>query len=99
MASYPTGVFSPAAKSGGQTIQAAHVNDLDGEVVAVESALLNGIAHAVVISTGGLTLSTGSFNAAGPSSLATLQVNGTSTFAGKVTLSSGAQVVGNSSVT
>jgi len=99
MASYPTGVFSPALKNTGNTIQASHVNDLDTEVAAIESGLLVGLQHALVISTGGLSVSTGSVNIGGPSSLATLQVNGTSTFAGRANFSSGITVAGDSTIT
>ena len=98
MATYPTGTYAPASKANGQVIQASFFNDPDAEIVAVEDALRNGIPHAITISTGGLTVSTGSVNIAGPSSLTTLQVNGASTFstlvtfAAPVTLSSGATV-------
>jgi hypothetical protein len=40
MASYPTSIVSFGTKSAGQTIQPAHVNDLQDEVVAVETELL-----------------------------------------------------------
>ena len=39
---YPTSVISFTTKSSGDTIQAAHVNDLQTEVVAIEDALING---------------------------------------------------------
>lgn len=49
MASYPSGAFAPASKSSGQTIQAAHVNDVQAEITAVETALLTGgLAHALI---------------------------------------------------
>jgi hypothetical protein len=98
VASYPTAVFSPTSKNSGDTIQAAHVNDVQAEITAVEDALKNGIAHAVTISTGGLTVSTGSVNIGGPSSLATLQVNGGSTFVGTVAMSSNLTVAGDSTI-
>ena len=85
---YPASVISFTTKNAGDTIQPAHVNDLQTDVTAIEDGLLNGLAHQVIISTGGLTVSTGSVNIGGPSSLATLQVNGASTFAGPVTFSS-----------
>lgn len=81
MATYPTGVYAPSVKSAGQTIQASFFNDPDAEITAVEDALKNGIAHAITISAGGLTVSTGSVNIGGPSSLATLSVSGGSTMA------------------
>lgn len=67
MASFPTAVFSPASKSNGQTIEASHVNDLDGEVVAIESGYLNGTAR---------------LNSSN-STLANLSVSGGSTFASR----------------
>lgn len=89
MANYPSGVYAPAAKSNGQVIQASFFNDPDSEIGAIESGLLNGLQHGLTVSTGGLTVSTGSVNISGPSSLATLQVNGGSTFGGDVTFSAG----------
>lgn len=52
-ASYPSAVksFSTKTDGSGQTIFAAHINDLQDEVVAIETALLNGIAHALIPST------------------------------------------------
>ena len=111
MATYPSGVYAPVSKSAGQTIQASFFNDPEAEITAVEDALRNGITHAVsiagalTVSTGGLTVSTGSVNLGGPSSLATLQVNGGSTLttlhvtssatlAGGVTLSGGSTFSG-----
>lgn len=44
-ASYPSAVKSFTTKLDGQTISAAHVNDIQDEVVAVEDGLLNGLAH------------------------------------------------------
>lgn len=75
---YPTNVQAFATKNQGDTIQNSHVNDLQTETAAIETGLLNGLQHALVISTGGLTVSTGG-----------VQINGPSTFAGAVTLSSG----------
>jgi len=46
MASYPTTTYSPSAKSNGQTIQAAWFNDPDGEIAAIEAAMIStGLAH------------------------------------------------------
>ena len=59
MPSYPTSVFSAASKTSGQTIQPAHVNDLQDEVTAIEGALINGTApvHASSLTvTGGALL-------------------------------------------
>jgi hypothetical protein len=72
---YPTGVFSPSARTNGQTIDAAHVNDVQTEIAAVETALLGTITHSVNVS-GNSTLAKLS---AGASTLATLQCAG-STF-------------------
>lgn len=72
MASYPNSVFSPASKSNGQTIDASHINDLQGEVVAIEEGLLNGSAP---------------LNSSN-STLAALSVTGRSTFAGDLTINS-----------
>ena len=42
---YPTSIFTPAARSNGQTIDAAHMNDVQAELTALESALLGTITH------------------------------------------------------
>lgn len=44
-ASYPTSVKVFTTKTTGETIAAAHVNDLQDEVVAIEQGLLNGFQH------------------------------------------------------
>jgi hypothetical protein len=94
VATYPTAVYAPASKSAGQTIQPSFFNDPDAEITAVQDGLKNGLQHnlsvvgtltvagATTISTGGLSVSTGSVNIGGPSSLATLNVSGGSTLAG-----------------
>lgn len=46
-ASYPSSVKSFTTKATTDTIQAAHVNDLQDEVTAVENGLLNGLAHTI----------------------------------------------------
>ena len=86
MASYPTGIKSFTAKAAGQTIDPAHPNDIQDEVTAIETGLLSGVAHLLTLNAG-LTVSTGSVNVGGPSSVTTLQVNSGSTFAGPVTFS------------
>jgi hypothetical protein len=63
--SFPTSVFSPGTKSAGNVIQPSHVNDLQDEVVAIESGYLNGTAP---------------LNSSN-STVANLQVTGGSTFA------------------
>lgn len=44
-ASFPSSVKSFTTKLAGDTIQAAHINDLQDEVTAVETDLLNGFQH------------------------------------------------------
>ena len=44
MASFPTSVFAPAARSNGQVIDASHVNDLQNEVIAIEDGYRNATA-------------------------------------------------------
>lgn len=85
---YPSSPYSVTPVSNGQTIDASRDNAQDAELTALTGAVLSGFAHALTVSTGGLTVSTGSVNVGGPSSLTTLQVNGGSTFVGSVTFSS-----------
>jgi hypothetical protein len=99
MAVYPTGTYSPSPVSAGQTITASRENAQDAEITAVQDGLRSGLQHALTISTGGLTVSTGSVNIGGPSSVATLQVNGTSTFTGAATFSSNVSVGGTLTIT
>lgn len=82
MPSFPNSIFSPASKNTGDTIQAAHVADLDSEVVAIEQGLRNGTAP--------LNSSNSTFTAlsAGNSTVANLSVSSNSTFTGSVTFSS-----------
>jgi len=46
-ASYPSSVKTFTTKANGDAIQAAHINDLQDEVTAIEGGLLNGLAHAL----------------------------------------------------
>lgn len=88
MASYPDSVKSFVTRSAGQTIAAAHVNDLQDEVNAMESGLLNGTAPlnssnstmAALNVTGNCTVA-GKLNSSN-STLATLSVTGGCTLAG-----------------
>lgn len=82
MPSFPTSVFAPASRSAGQTIQPAHVNDLQDEVNAIEGGYLNGTAR---------------LNSSA-STVASLGVTGASTIAGRLVVSSGLSVVGNSTL-
>lgn len=79
-ASYPGAVKTFAARSGGQTIDASHINDLQDEVSAIEAGLLNGTApvNSSRITAPALSVSAGS-------TLTTLSVFGGSTFAGQIT--------------
>lgn len=89
MAAYPSGVYAPASKSAGQVIQAGFFNDPDAEIVAVETGLVNGLAHPLVLtSTFGAVIG-GNLSVAGASTLTTLQA-GASTV---TTLSAGASTV------
>lgn len=69
-ASYPGAVKAFASRANGQTIDASHINDLQDEVTALESGLLNGTAP--------LTSSR--------ASVASLQVTGNSTITGQLTV-------------
>lgn len=85
-ASYPSAVKSFTSKSAGDTIQPAHVNDLQDEVAAIEGGLLGGTAPlnssrstlASLSVTGNSTVA--ALNA-GASTLASLSVTGASTLA------------------
>lgn len=44
-ASFPSSVKSFTTKLAGDTVQASHINDLQDEIVAVETDLLNGLQH------------------------------------------------------
>lgn len=70
-ASYPTSAKTFTTKNAGDTIQPAHINDLQDEVAAIENGLLNGDAP--------LQSSNSTF--------ANLSVPGLSTFTGDVTMS------------
>ena len=72
-ASYPGAAKSFSARAAGQTISAAHVNDLQDEVAAIESGLLNGTA---LLNSSAATVAT---LQSGASTLTTLQA-GASTF-------------------
>lgn len=92
MAQYPSAVKTFTAKSSGDTIQPAHINDLQDEVTALEDGLLNGTAPinssritAPSAQFGNCTissLSVTSFNFPTNSTLTNVNVTGGSTFAG-----------------
>jgi hypothetical protein len=67
LANFPDSIYSPAAKSAGQTITAAFFNDPDGEITAIEQGFRNGTAP---------------LNSSG-STVASLSVLGASTFASR----------------
>lgn len=85
MASYPTSVKSYTTKSdgAGNKIFAAHINDLQDEVTAIEDGLLNGTAP---VNSSRITAP--SLQISGASTLASLVVTGNSTV-GSLTTSSG----------
>ena len=70
MPSFPASVFAPTTKTAAQTIQAAHVNDVQDEIVAIE---------------GGYRNATAPLNSSN-STLAALSVVGNSTLASSITL-------------
>jgi hypothetical protein len=65
---YPTSVQSFTNKNSGDVVQPSHVNDLQTEVSAVETGLLNGLSHAFAANAG--------FQSSN-STVANLTVNGT----------------------
>lgn len=88
MASYPNSVKSFASRSPGQVIGSAHINDLQDEVNAVESALVNGPINLQASTVASLSVTGGStLNAltSSNSTLANLSVTGGSTIAGALT--------------
>ena len=103
-ASYPTSVKVFTTKSTADVVQAAHVNDLQDEVNAIEAGLLNGTAPlnssnstvANLSVTGGSTF--GSLTLSSGLSVNSLQVSSGSTFAARAIFSSGISVTGNSTV-
>lgn len=58
-ASYPTAVKSFTTKASGETVQAAHINDLQDEVTAIETGLLGTLTHDVKVTTGKYFFSNG----------------------------------------
>ena len=97
MANYPTSDPSFSAKSPGGQIQAAHINALQDEVVAIGAALRGTAQHSYTtansvvassnLSIGGNSTLGGGLQVNGGSSLTTLSVSGASTLAGALTLS------------
>lgn len=47
VATYPSGIWSPSTRSDGQTIAASWFNTIHDEIVAIETALIDGFAHVV----------------------------------------------------
>lgn len=92
MASFPTSVKTFATRTSGQTIDPAHVNDLQDEVNAIEAGYLNATARlnssnstlANLSVTGGSTFA-GGLNSSN-STLAALSVTGGSTLASSITI-------------
>jgi hypothetical protein len=95
MASYPGAVKTFTNRSAGQTIEAAHMNEVQDEINAIESGILNGTAtvtcsNATVqrfVAQGNAQLTnssfSGSISVAGGSTMFALQ-SGNSTFSGTV---------------
>jgi hypothetical protein len=77
-ASYPGAVKTFASRAAGQTIDASHVNDLQDEVNAIESGILNGTAPLSVSNASATTLSV-----SGGSTVNALTVNGVLTLAAR----------------
>ena len=74
MASYPTSVKSFVSRVTGDVIQAAHVNDLQDEVNALEAGLIQGTAH---LQSSNSTVA--ALTVSGGTTLASLSVTGNST--------------------
>ena len=90
MASFPTSVKSFASRSNGQSIDAAHVNDLQDEVNALEDGYLNATAR---LNSSNSTVA--NLSVLGNSTIAgTLAVSTGATFSGPVTMSSAVTVNG-----
>ena len=96
-ASYPTAAKTFASRSNGAVIDASHVQDLQDEVTAIESGLLNGTAPVLSsnittpdvacssLTVGVHALLVGGISVAGASTISgNLQVSGNSTFSGSV---------------
>ena len=81
MASFPGSVKSFATRSAGQTIQPAHVNDIQDEVNAIEDGYINGTAH---LNSSHSTVA--ALSVSGGSTLASLSVSGGSTLASTITI-------------
>lgn len=81
MASYPTSIFAPATIVAGNTGQPSQINDPNAEIVAMETALVNGPINLPASTLASLSVTAGS-------TLTTLHVTGASTFAGPVVFSS-----------
>ncbi len=78
MASFPGSVKTFTSKNSGDVIQAAHINDLQDEVNAIEAGYINGTAPLNSSRSTVVALS------AGASTLASLSVSGASTLASLV---------------
>ena len=84
---YPSGVASFTNKNAGDVIQPSHVNDLQTEVTALESGLLNGLSHKLTANTGLQSSNSTITNltVSGNSTLASINVTGDSTFSATTT--------------
>lgn len=98
MANYPGANPSFTTKQDGVDYpQAAHINTIQDEVVAIGTALRSGLDHALTVNTGGVTVSAGGLRVTGASTLATVQA-GNSTIAGDLVVS-GTLTVGGTAIT
>lgn len=88
---YPSGIQTFTNKTAGQVIQPAHVNDLQTEITAIETDLINGFTNKVTANNG---------LQSSASTVASLQVDGASTFAnGTITISTQTYVFPSSRAT
>jgi hypothetical protein len=94
-ASFPSSVKSFTTKLAGDTVQASHINDLQDEVAAVETDLLNGFGHHLLFTDN--TYDIGQSGATRPRHLYLAQnavVGGTLAVTGASTLTGNTQVSG-----
>lgn len=84
MANYPSGVssFTTKVDGPGNTIQAAHINDLQAEVTAIENALVNGLTIPTTLAVTGNATVGGTLGVTGATSVAALTGTGVLTING-----------------
>lgn len=101
-ASYPTSTKSFTTKIDGNTISAAHVNDAQDEIVAVETGLRDGLAHDLKftdasydIGKSGATRPRHGYFSGNLVAGGTLAITGATTLTGAAALNGGATVTGD----